>query len=93
MPNRVPPQVIHDRENRLKGRADELALSYKRLFVGETVFPLVEHRRDRRTGQLAGWSARYVRTLCDGPDEFLGRIAPVRIADVTAEFALGEIAA
>lgn len=91
MPDRVPMPVVHEREERLKALSDESALAYKRRFIGETVHPLVEHRRDRRTGLLAGWSARYIRVLFDGPDDLRGRIVPVRIDEATPEQATGSL--
>jgi threonylcarbamoyladenosine tRNA methylthiotransferase MtaB len=91
MPGCVPVEVVRERESRLKALADELAASYKRRFIGETVFPLVEHRRDRRSSLLTGWSERYIRVVFEGPDALKGTIAPVRIESVTAEQAAGNL--
>ena len=93
LPERVRGDVIREREGRLKALADDLALSFKRPFVGEIVHPLIEHRRDRRSGRLAGWSARYLRTECEGPDELMGRIVAVRVTDATPEKLIGAPAA
>lgn len=91
LPDRVRGDAIREREGRLKALADELALSFKRPFVGEVVHPLIEHRRDRRSGRLTGWSARYLRTECDGPDALMGRIAPVRVTEATPDRLIGEL--
>ena len=92
LPDRIPAPVIRERVARLKALADELALDYKRQFLGATVRPLVEHRRDRVSGRLAGWSARYLRTEFEGGDELMGRIVPVRVRQATARRLLGAAA-
>ena len=89
LPDRVAHEVVAEREARLKALAEQLALAYKRQFVGETVRPLVEHRRDRQRGLLTGWSSRYLRVVFRGPDELRGRIAPVVIEEVSAAEAAG----
>ena len=90
--NPVPTDIVRQREEKLKAVASELALAYKRLFLGRTVRPLVEHRRDRDTGLLAGWTERYLRVAFPGPDSLMGRIVPVRAAQASADriLAIGE---
>jgi len=85
MSGRVPTHLVRERESRLQALAATLALAYKQSFLGQTVCPIVEHRRDKETGLLAGWSARYVRVLFDGPDDLMGKIVPVLVETATAE--------
>ena len=82
-PDQVEREVIQDCEARLHDVADTLALEYKQLFMGETVHPLAEHKRDKKSGLLCGWTARYLRTLFEGPDDLAGRIVPVTVKDIT----------
>ncbi len=79
MSGKCPASVIHTRKKALEELACELALAYKKPFVGETVGVLVETSRDR-FGRLCGFTGRYLRVVFDGPDELRGRILPVRIA-------------
>ena len=85
LPGRVPKPVIREREAALKKLASELALEYKKPFIGEVVHPLVENRRDRGTGLLTGWTARYLRATFDGPDSLMGGIVPVVVKEVSPE--------
>jgi len=89
LPGRVPVRTVRQREDRLKALAAELALEYKRLFLGQTVFPLVEHRCDRATRLLAGWTERYVRVVFAGPDDLKGKIIPVRAEAATPQVIRG----
>ena len=68
--------TITARKKTVAALASELALRYKRQFVGDTVRVLVETTRDR-SGRLRGYTDRYLRVLFDGPDELAGRIVPV----------------
>ncbi len=78
LPDRVPDAVAREREHRAKDLARELALTYKRKFLGRIVHPLVEHGRDPKTGALCGYTERYLQVLFGGPDELKNRIVPVK---------------
>ncbi|HUT36011.1 MAG TPA: tRNA (N(6)-L-threonylcarbamoyladenosine(37)-C(2))-methylthiotransferase MtaB [Planctomycetota bacterium] len=84
MPGKLPWETIRARREEMKAVAADLMAAYHRRFVGRTVEPLVESERDRRSGLLAGYTERYVRTLFAGPDELRGTIAPVRVTAATA---------
>jgi len=78
MAGKLPRATIKARRDEMKAVAAELMAAFHRRFVGRVVEPLVESRRDRRTGLLAGYTERYVRTLFPGPDECQGTIVGVR---------------
>ncbi|MFP4056989.1 MAG: tRNA (N(6)-L-threonylcarbamoyladenosine(37)-C(2))-methylthiotransferase MtaB [Candidatus Brocadiia bacterium] len=78
MGHKVPPAAIDARRREMLGVAAELGTAYHRRFVGRVVEPLVESRRDRRTGLLCGYTPRYVRCLFEGTDALFGRLARVR---------------
>ncbi|MBM4041504.1 MAG: tRNA (N(6)-L-threonylcarbamoyladenosine(37)-C(2))-methylthiotransferase MtaB [Planctomycetes bacterium] len=82
--------TIKTRRDEMKAVAADLSAAYHRRFVGRTVEPLVESRRDPRTGLLVGYTERYVRTLLDGPDALCGTIAPVRVVAATPAALRGE---
>jgi threonylcarbamoyladenosine tRNA methylthiotransferase MtaB len=81
---KCPAAVVTDRKHALGGLADDLALRYKRSFVGETVEVLVETSRDR-AGRLRGYTDRYLRVVFDGPDELRRRLVPVRVSGAEAD--------
>jgi threonylcarbamoyladenosine tRNA methylthiotransferase MtaB len=85
LPGRVRAQCVRERMARLDTLSSELALAYGRLFTGERVHPLIELRRDRSTGLLAGRTERYLRVLADGPDAWKGAIVPVTVRAVHAD--------
>ena len=84
LPHPCSHDVIRERERRTIELADDLALAYKRPFVGRVVEPLVESRRDRDTGRLCGYTERYMKVLFEGPDALMNRIVPVRVQEATA---------
>jgi len=87
---RVPSREIARRVKRAEGLGAELARTYRERFVGRTLHPLVEHRRDRATGLLCGYTERYVRVLVEGPDALMGRIVAVRAAGLPGGTLRGE---
>ena len=89
MPGRVLPAVMRGRVSRMGELAAELALAYKRRFMGKAVWPLVERRRSRASGLLTGWSERYLRVEFAGPDTLMGEIVEVRVKGVTPEKVAG----
>jgi len=90
MPDPAPPGVIRRRAHEAVAVAGELALAFKEEFIGRTVHPLVEERRDR-SGLLCGYTEHYLRTLLEGPDELMGKIVPVRVASAEAEALRGRL--
>ena len=84
MAGKVPGATIAARRQEMLAVASELMAAYHRRFLGRTVEPLVETRRDPRTGLLCGYTERYVRTFFDGPDELRATIAPVRVTAASA---------
>lgn len=65
------------RVRELSGLSERLGLRFAEERLGETVQVLIE-QRDRR-GLLTGLAPNYLRVTCDGPDEWRGRVVPIRI--------------
>lgn len=86
----VPQDVIARRRQELAELEAELAVAYKKQFLGETVTPLLEYARDPETGLLAGVTERYLRVLVDGPDEWKNTLQPVRVTGLNPEVVRGE---
>ena len=91
MSGKVPREVIVARRGEMIAVGRELAQAYHRRFVGRIVKPLVESRRDQRTGLLCGYTERYVRTLFDGPEGLGGRIVEVLARTASGHGVEGEI--
>jgi len=89
MPGKVSPEAMADRSGRLTSLATELALAYKERFVGKSVEVLAEGQRDPETGKLAGYTARYVRVLFDGPDRLMNEFIRARVREVRPDAAYG----
>ena len=87
----VPASVAREREIRALALARELALDYRRGFVGQEVMPLVEARRDRETGHLAGFTPRYVTVRFPGPDEWMNHFVPVHVTSADDEGLTGDV--
>lgn len=88
----VDGKAARERERRASALARELAAEYKRGFVGETVEPLVESRRDRETRLLTGLTERYASVLFEGPDRLMNEIVPVKAESARAEALRGALA-
>ncbi|MFC1587183.1 tRNA (N(6)-L-threonylcarbamoyladenosine(37)-C(2))-methylthiotransferase MtaB [Planctomycetota bacterium] len=83
-------EIINRRKAELAVVGMEMALDYKRQFLGEIVYPLIETTRDNATGKLTGMTERYLRTLIDGPDDLGNKIVPVQVQQVTPGQVLGQ---
>lgn len=60
-------------------------------FLGRSLPVLFETRRDRQTGLLTGLTSNYIRVLAEGSDEFMNRIANVKLERVQERKAIGRI--
>jgi len=89
MPGKVTPDVMTDRSERLTLLATELALAYKQKFAGGVVEVLTEGPRDAETGELAGYTDRYIRVLFDGPDDLMNEFVKVRVEEVRPDVVCG----
>lgn len=74
-----PPPVIATRARALRAAAARKRAAFLRAFDGTAAEVLVEHRRDRRSGMLVGYTRNYLRTTLAGPDDWMGRRVPVRL--------------
>ncbi len=87
----LPPTVIRERYQRLQELARRIARDYRRRFVGATREVLVESRRDKKTGLLAGYTDNYLRAVFPGNDDLMRRLVPVRITGADGEGLQGEV--
>jgi threonylcarbamoyladenosine tRNA methylthiotransferase MtaB len=76
----VAPAEITARARRLRVTGERLRAAFAARFDGRRAEVLVESVRDPATGLLRGYTRNYLRALMDGPDEWMGRLVPVRLA-------------
>jgi threonylcarbamoyladenosine tRNA methylthiotransferase MtaB len=83
-PDDVAPAEKDRRARALMTLSDRLALDFAQSFLGDTVEVLVEHRH-RRSGLLTGLTDNYIRVQFEGPDEWRGELAPVKVLSAVAD--------
>ncbi len=91
MPDHCSPPQIKERKKELESLAAKTSLDYRNLFIGSKIGVLVESARDKKSGQLCGYSDRYMKVLFDGADNFMNEIVDVSVVKVLPGFVLGEI--
>ena len=64
--------------------AQELALGYKRNFLGKEIGILVEESPS--PGTYSGYSERYIKAHFSGPEGLMGKIVKVRMEEVSPEY-------
>jgi threonylcarbamoyladenosine tRNA methylthiotransferase MtaB len=79
LPNKIPPEIIHQRSEILHSLGKEKWSRYLDRFIGKKLSVLIENRRDRKTGKLTGLSDNYIRVLLDGDDSLKNKILSVNI--------------
>jgi threonylcarbamoyladenosine tRNA methylthiotransferase MtaB len=91
LPNAVPPAVMSERVDRLRGVASECTLAYQRQLLGRELNVLVEGADPRRAGWVQGTSCRFVPVSLRGHvDALLRRVVPVRATQLEEGMILGE---
>lgn len=91
LPDKCQDRVIWERRKRIEEQAAGLALEYKKQFRGETVRVLVEGKRDKSTGELCGYTDRYMRVVFGGPDSLMNSLVPVVITEVCPDHMTGMV--
>ncbi len=90
MSDHCTPSDIKLRKNELESLATETSLSYKNSFINSQISILVEGTRDKKTGQLSGYSDRYVKVLFDGTDDLINEIVNVYVEKALPRFVIGK---
>lgn len=83
--------VVKKRLSRLRDLALAISYRYRIDFLQKETNVLVERIRDRGTGLLKGYDDKYIRILFQGPDNYKGKIIPVKINRAELERTFGEI--
>jgi threonylcarbamoyladenosine tRNA methylthiotransferase MtaB len=88
-PDQVKPAVKEERSKRLIALGDELAATFRRSFIGQTVDVLFEERAT--SGELVGLTEHYVRVTAKGPQTMLGSILSVSVTKEIEDGLYGKI--
>ncbi len=91
MPDHCKPSEIKARKKELESLAAETSLCYKNSFIGRKISVLVEGTRDKKTGQLCGYSDRYIKVLFDTTDDLMNEIVDVYVEKALPEFVIGKL--
>jgi threonylcarbamoyladenosine tRNA methylthiotransferase MtaB len=83
--NDVPKAVKKERNKILTELGNQKARQYRESIRGQTVPVLVENSRDPLTGRLRGHSDTYIPVSFEGGDEWMNRIIPVRVTDISKQ--------
>ncbi|MBI4436820.1 MAG: MiaB/RimO family radical SAM methylthiotransferase, partial [Candidatus Omnitrophica bacterium] len=83
----VPSEVIRSRMKRIEKVAREASFQYRLPWVGKELLVLVESPEEG--GYLTGYTEGYVRVLFKGEREWVGKMAAVRIEEVTPYQTIG----
>jgi threonylcarbamoyladenosine tRNA methylthiotransferase MtaB len=82
MSGRVLQATVRGRENILRDLAAKKAREYQERFIGRTLTVLVEHRRDKKSGLLKGYTENYIPVLLKGGDGLMGELVKIKIANI-----------
>jgi len=93
LPHCLPARIITGRKKRLLRLADELALAYKRRFLGKTVQVLVEETEAAQDGGFlsSGLTEHYLRVRFSTGTDLLNQLVGVRIESVTPHVMEGQL--
>jgi threonylcarbamoyladenosine tRNA methylthiotransferase MtaB len=87
--DRLPQATVERRAAALRALGEDKRRAFAERFVGAEVEVLVESRRDRASGLLAGYSRNYLRVLFPGGDGAMNREMRVRAAERIGDRLLG----
>ena len=83
--NDVPKAVKKERNKILTELGNQKAQQFRKSLLGQTVPVLVENSREPQTGRLRGHSDTYIPVSFAGGDEWMNRIVPVRVTEVSEQ--------
>ncbi|MGH6957699.1 MAG: MiaB/RimO family radical SAM methylthiotransferase, partial [Caulobacteraceae bacterium] len=88
LPGQVAEEVKAERLARLQALLEEQRQAFNRARVGESL-PVLFEKRGRKEGQIAGRSPYLQAVHCEGEEELIGQIAPVRIVSAASNSLAG----
>ncbi len=89
--NNIPKAVKKERNKILTELGNQKARLFRESLLNQTLPVLVESSRDPQTGHLRGHSDTYIPVSFEGSDEWMNRIIPVRITEVSEQQVSGSL--
>lgn len=89
MPQETKEFDLKKRYYELKVASLATSFLYRKEYLGKKLNILIESKRDKASGLLAGYSDNYIKTLIKGPDDIMKRIVPIKVDDMTLLHTLG----
>lgn len=90
-PNQVHSKVKKERSAKLRRLADDLALQYRKKFLGTKLDVLIEEERDGSTGLLTGLTDNYLRVMIDDQDQYRKELIEVELNKLQEDYLFGKI--
>jgi threonylcarbamoyladenosine tRNA methylthiotransferase MtaB len=90
-PNKVSPELIKQRCERMRKLGSSKRIDFYRQFVGQELDVLIETTRHRPTGLLKGLSSNYIPILIDDHDNCKNKLVTVRAQELAGDRLLGTI--
>lgn len=90
-PDQVHSKVKKERSAKLRELADEIAIAYRRQFIGKELDVLLEEERDRRTGLLTGLTDNYLKVMVAAADNYKGELIDVNLVEMKEDYLVGKI--
>ena len=87
--NNVPKSIKKERNRILTELGQAKAGCFRESLQGRVVPVLVENSRDPASGNLRGHSDTYIPVVCEGREEWMNRIIPIRITSVSEQQVFG----
>lgn len=84
-------EVMKVRFQQMQTAAITASYLFREKLVNKSLDVLVETKREKYSGRLAGYSDNYVRVMFDGPNTIMKTIVPVKITDSNLTCTLGAI--
>lgn len=78
MPNQVPPNIKQERVQTLLKLSQKLMDSFRKRFIGEEMEVILEER-NKLSHLLSGFTSNYIKLDADLPDEYIGKVAKLKV--------------
>ena len=90
-PDKVAPDVIKERGEKMRGLGQAKRLHFHRNFIGKEVEILVETTRHAATGLLKGLSSNYIPVLVKAGDDQMNKLVSEKLTDQIDNALMGTI--
>ena len=90
-PDKVAPDVIKERGEKMRGLGQAKRLHFHRNFIGKEVEILVETTRHAATGLLKGLSSNYIPVLVKAGDDQMNKLVSAKLTDQIDNALMGTI--